>query len=719
MRLRKNGLTQGQPWVSPTLGSLIILGVLALLSGPLVVRGTSFSGQVAGTGTFASGTQLLSDTIGATNCLSSPNSPAGITTNQATCSTYPLSTTVGSSLTTTLANQGSATATSASVATGGTCGVQQFADTSAAGTNAGLPLGGTTYGAAGPSAYTDSPSSVAFDGSTGWGETLSGLAMPANYTLMAWIRPSVRNGVVLGATSTQSDVAAANADRMVWIDAAGRLGFGNDVTTLRATAASALATGTWYFVVATKSTTSGMALYINGVSNNSSASAGAKATLNYAGYWHLGWGAAVGSAFSNLPTTNFFGGDIADEAVFPTALSAATVTALYGQTTQAAFSAQVLTNAPTSYWTLQDTGSILYSGAITNVPANGAGTSYRDSSNNPGTNTGAGQGALGIDASGPIGDTATTFNGTTGWIQTSVGTPTAFYASPGPQSFSIAAWFKTAASGSIIGFTTLQSNAAPANWDRQMWLDPTGHVVFGVYPNAVFEVNSSATTAKNYADGNWHFAVATVAPVSAVIGTVLLYVDGVQVAGSVGNETITGSDPAQVYGGWWHLGWSNANNGWTDGPTTGYWSGSLGQTAVFPSVLTGANVSSLYGASSASAYLSAVTGGTATSNAFWPLDEKAQPASPACTYIAMTLQAGAVCIYPIATGACPAVPPSNWLSMNSTIATSLPALKFNTATSGVVPAAAVGLHVSVPWVITDGANGWSSQLTHNLGYVLL
>jgi len=78
-----------------------------------------------------------------------------------------------------------------------------------------------------------------------------------------------------------------------------------------------------------------------------------------------------------------------------------------------------------------------------------------------------------------------------------------------------------------------------------------------------------------------------------------------------------------------------------------------------------------------------------------------------------------VCIYPIATGACPAVPPSNWLSVSSSIATSLPALKFTTATSGVVPAAAVGLHVSVPWIITDGANGWSSQLIHNSGYVLL
>src|SRR5271166_4369164 len=113
MRRIWNGLTQGQPWVSPILGSLTVLGVLALLSGSLVVRGATFSGQVAGTGSFRSGTQLLSDTIGGTNCLSSPNSAAGITSNQSTCTTYPLSTTVGSASTTTLGNQGSISPTSA------------------------------------------------------------------------------------------------------------------------------------------------------------------------------------------------------------------------------------------------------------------------------------------------------------------------------------------------------------------------------------------------------------------------------------------------------------------------------------------------------------------------------------------------------------------------------------------------------------------------------
>jgi len=719
MRRRRTGLTKGKPLVSLLFVPLSVLGVIALINGTIVVHGAAFSGQTRGTGTFRSGTQLLSDTIGGSTCLSSSNSTAGIASNAATCPTYPLATGVGSTSTTTLGNQGSIAPTSSSVATSGSCGVQQFVDTSSSGTNTGLPVGGATYGAPGPSAFTGTPASVALDGSTGWGETLSSVAMPANYTLMAWVRPTAQNGVILGATSTQSDVAATSQDRMIWIDTSGRVGFGNNSTTIRATAGSALTVGSWYFVVATKSTSTGMAIYINGAADTSSSSAGARATLNYNGFWHLGWGGAVGSAFSNLPTTDFMSGNVADEAVFPSALSAAAVTTLYGQTNQATFSTQVLADAPTSYWALQDTGTSLYSGAIANVAANGAGTSFRDSSNNPGTNTGTGQGGATVDPSGPFGDTATAFNGTSGWIQTAVGTPTAFYATPGPQTFSVASWFKTTTSGSIIGFTNLQSNAAPGAWDRQMWVDAAGHVVFGVYPNAVFEVNSSATTATNYANGNWHYAVATVAPVSTTVGTVLLYVDGSLVAGSVGDETITGSQPAAAYGGWWHLGWSNAANGWSDGPTSGYWGGSLGQIAVFPSALTSANVASLFGESSASAYLGAVTGGVAASNSFWPLDELARPASPACTYLALTVQAGAVCIYPIATGACPPVPPSNWPSMSASISTALPALRFTTASSGSVPATAVGLHVSVPWTIADGAGGFSSQLLHNSGYVLL
>jgi len=370
---------------------------------------------------------------------------------------------------------------------------------------------------------------------------------------------------------------------------------------------------------------------------------------------------------------------------------------------------------------LQDTGSSLYSGAIANLTPNTS-SQFGDYSANPGTNYGIGQGTLGTDASGPLSTSATTFDGSTGYIETSTQT-----ASPGPQTFSIGAWFKTTSdTGSIIGFTNTQSATGAADWDRSLWLDPTGHVVFGLYPGAIFEAKS---TAGGYDNGAWHFVAITVSPLTSTTGTVLLYVDGTLVYGSPGDETITGSDPAQVYAGYWHLGWSNVTAGnWTDGPTSGYWSGSLGQIAAFTVVLSPADVTILDTQSSSNAYASAVTGTVAASDAYWPLSDTALPTSPACSYIALSIQsgsgAGATCLYPAASVGCAAsVPITSWFSpVTATIPATLPTLTFTTSTTlGATspPSSGVGLHVSVPMAITESAGEFSATLAHNTGYVLL
>src|SRR5208282_2446173 len=159
----------------------------------------------------------------------------------------------------------------------------------------------------------------------------------------------------------------------------------------------------------------------------------------------------------------------------------------YAETSQSALSTQVIADAPTSYWALQDTGSTLYSGAIANLAANST-SLYSDDSANPGTDYGTGEGTLGTDASGPLSTTATTFNGSTGWIQTAVDS-TSFLTNPGPQTFSMAAWFKTSTpTGGIISFNSVQTNTA-GSYDRMLWLDPSGHLVFALYPNTQFELN--------------------------------------------------------------------------------------------------------------------------------------------------------------------------------------------------------------------------------------
>ena len=92
--------------------------------------------------------------------------------------------------------------------------------------------------------------------------------------------------------------------------------------------------GQWHYAVATLGP-SGMALYVDGqlVGTNSTTSAQA-----FSGYWRVGgdnlngwnldpWGAS--SQGMTEPASYYFQGDIADVAVYPTALTAAQVAAHY------------------------------------------------------------------------------------------------------------------------------------------------------------------------------------------------------------------------------------------------------------------------------------------------------------------------------------------------------------------------------------------------------
>ncbi len=211
-------------------------------------------------------------------------------------------------------------------------------------------------------------------------------------------------------------------------------------------------------------------------------------------------------------------------------------------------------------------------------------------------NTGTANGGVTIDSSGPLGGQAIAMDGLRGTYVSTVNS----YTNPLPLSQSI--WFKTTSSGSIMSFTNSQTDGGLSSWDRMLWIDPSGHVVYGVYPNATKEVVSPGT----YNDGNWHQAVATIGPNGE-----FLYVDGSQV---VANTSVVS---AQSYTGYWHLGYSNATQGWPDGPSSNYFNGSLGHAAVYPSQLTATQVASLFAANTAQSEASAVLALAPTS--YWPL----------------------------------------------------------------------------------------------------
>jgi PKD repeat protein len=215
-------------------------------------------------------------------------------------------------------------------------------------------------------------------------------------------------------------------------------------------------------------------------------------------------------------------------------------------------------HAAATYWRLGDTsGSVLADTAAGDDVTRQSGVSL---------------GTAGVIADEP--DTAATFNGT------SSGTASMTTSRYAPERFSIETWFKTSttAGGQLIGWGTSQTGSSSAS-DRKLYLDNSGRIFFGVNPGARRAINSTAT----YRDGQWHHAAATLGP-----DGMALYVDGSQVA----------VDPAVTAAqyltrGYWRLG-GDTLSGWPSAPSSGYFSGSLDETATYRTVLTPAQVSAHY-----------------------------------------------------------------------------------------------------------------------------
>ena len=197
-----------------------------------------------------------------------------------------------------------------------------------------------------------------------------------------------------------------------------------------------------------------------------------------------------------------------------------------------------------------------------------------------------------------------TLDGSTGYTaQTTVN-------STPPQNFTEVVWFKTAgtAGGVLMGYSGSPAVAAPNNWDRMLWLDNAGKVVFGVYAGATKLVTSPAA----YNDGTWHLAAASISAAGQV-----LYVDGSKVASA---KAVTTAEPST---GYWHLGWENVLSGWPDPPTVPFFAGSLTDAAIFP-VLSAGQVTTLSTATTQATWNADVAGGngvTAATSA-WQLGDQ-------------------------------------------------------------------------------------------------
>ena len=182
---------------------------------------------------------------------------------------------------------------------------------------------------------------------------------------------------------------------------------------------------------------------------------------------------------------------------------------------------------------------------------------------------------------------AVTFNGTSQCLYENANYATSGYY---PNTFSLEAWFRTGtkSGGTIISFGTSRTSPADTNWDRHIYLDKDGRIVFGVYPGAVKIVYTKAGT--SYADNQWHHVMATLSSAGES-----LYVDGQWV---MTDPTVTS---AEQYHGYWKVGCGNLAN-WRNAATdelhstaldyTGpsYFKGQIQYAAVYTTALTAAQV---------------------------------------------------------------------------------------------------------------------------------
>ncbi|MGW0364204.1 CBM96 family carbohydrate-binding protein [Streptomyces sp. NPDC002990] len=144
------------------------------------------------------------------------------------------------------------------------------------------------------------------------------------------------------------------------------------------------------------------------------------------------------------------------------------------------------------------------------------------------------------------------------------------------SAYTIETWFKTGTTrgGKLVGFgnnTTRNSGT----YDKHIYMTSAGRLVFGVHNGSARTISTGLFD--TYNDNKWHHVVATQGP-----GGMALYVDGQS------KGTLDVKDSAQ-YAGFWHVGGDNLA-GWPNRPVSNFFAGQIDETAVYPKVLTQAQV---------------------------------------------------------------------------------------------------------------------------------
>ncbi|MGJ4844931.1 PKD domain-containing protein [Leifsonia sp. Le1] len=417
-----------------------------------------------------------------------------------------------------------------------------------------------TQGAAGPITGTTAST---FNGSTSLAVTQTAIQAPDTYTASAWFRTtSTSGGKILGFGNVNTG-QSGSYDRHVYMDNGGKIWFGvypGGVATLNSS--GSYNDGQWHQVVASLGA-NGMRLYLDGkqVGSRTDVTSG----QNYQGYWRIG-GDNIGG-WPNQPASSYFAGDIGQVSIYPTVLDRSTVVNQFVASGRPsplapapadAYGAAVYNGNPDIFWRLDETsGSVANSAdAYTNNGTySGTATTKNQSGVLPGT-----------------ADKAVRFNTNNSGSSGGIVTSNQQFANPSVYTEEI--WFKTTTTkgGKLIGFGDQQTGLS-SNYDRHVYMQDDGRIVFGVWTG-----QANTITSPNPLNNNqWHQAVASQGP-----NGMALYVDG----------QLVGTNPqtqAQAYSGYWRIGGDN-----TWGSTGPYFSGTLDEAAVYPSVLSAQDVANHY-----------------------------------------------------------------------------------------------------------------------------
>jgi PKD repeat protein len=409
---------------------------------------------------------------------------------------------------------------------------------------------GVTYGTPG-SIVGDSTTAATFDGTSNGLVASSGQVWGSNtFSIETWINTTSSSGGKIIGFGNNNTGTSSSYDRHVYMNAQGNLLFGvypNSPQVVQS--AKTYNDGQWHHVVATLGT-SGMQLYVDGLSAGYNASV--TTAQNYWGYWRIG-------GDSSWSGDNFIKGSIGNTAIYPIALTKAQIQNHYtlsGRTVNQpvapadAYGAAVFNLDPTLYYRLGES-----SGSVAKDSGQQGNPGIYDGNVTLGT-PGAVRGTA---------DTSALF--TDGGVASGA-------ASSGTTTYSTQIWFNTTTTngGKLTGFGSSQTGNS-SSYDRHVYMQNDGTLVFGTYTGQL----NTVTSPLSYNDGKWHMATATQSSAG-----MKLYVDD----GLVGTNPQTN---AQDYTGYWRAG-----NDVTWGSNSNNFNGQLDEFAVYPTALDASTVSNLY-----------------------------------------------------------------------------------------------------------------------------